>query len=159
MSSLQQQQQHSVKVLNDQTNNWLLQQQNQIINWNGGYYNGQEQEEQENNNNNNRHLNYQTSLFTTQKLNNSTTKLSYTPYQLELLNSIYNDMKYPNSVQKTLIAKLIGITRDQVKVFLFLFLFLYLFISTINRFGFKIEDVKIQSIHNMELEEIIKKVV
>jgi cell division septal protein FtsQ len=68
-------------------------------------------------------------------------------------------MKYPNSVQKTLIAKLIGITRDQVKVFLFLFLFLYLFISTINRFGFKIEDVKIQSIHNMELEEIIKKVV
>ena len=159
MSSLQQ---HSVKVLNDQTNNWLLQQQNQIINWNGGYYNGQEQEEQENNNNNNnnnRHLNYQTSLFTTQKLNNSTTKLSYTPYQLELLNSIYNDMKYPNSVQKTLIAKLIGITRDQVKVFLFLFYIIYLFISTINRFGFKIEDVKIQLIHNMELEEIIKKVV
>ena len=64
----------------------------------------------------NKHLNYQTSVFTTQKLSNSTSKLSYTPYQLELLNSIYKDMKYPNSVQKTLIAKLIGITRDQVKV-------------------------------------------
>ena len=65
----------------------------------------------------NKHLSsYQTTLFTTQKLNNSTAKLSYTPYQLELLNSIYKDMKYPNSVQKTLIAKLIGITRDQVKV-------------------------------------------
>lgn len=66
---------------------------------------------------NNKHLtNYQTTIFTTQKMNNSTTKLSYTPYQLELLNSIYTDMKYPNSVQKTLVAKLIGITRDQVKV-------------------------------------------
>lgn len=54
--------------------------------------------------------------FTTQKLSSSTTKLSYTPYQLELLNSIYDDMKYPNSVQKTLIAKRIGITRDQVKI-------------------------------------------
>jgi hypothetical protein len=58
--------------------------------------------------------NFQT--FTTQKLSNATTKLSYTPYQLELLNSIYKDMKYPNSVQKTLVAKRIGITRDQVKV-------------------------------------------
>jgi hypothetical protein len=58
--------------------------------------------------------NYQT--FTTQKMSNATTKLSYTPYQLELLNSIYKDMKYPNSVQKTLVAKRIGITRDQVKV-------------------------------------------
>jgi hypothetical protein len=55
--------------------------------------------------------------FTTQKIQNTTTaKLSYTVYQLELLNAIYIDMKYPNSVQKTLIAKLIGITRDQVKV-------------------------------------------
>lgn len=61
------------------------------------------------------HLNYP-AYFTTQKLTNSATKLSYTPYQLELLNSIYMDMKYPNSVQKTLIAKCIGITRDQVKV-------------------------------------------
>ncbi len=58
--------------------------------------------------------NFQT--FTTQKMSSATTKLSYTPYQLELLNSIYKDMKYPNSVQKTLVAKRIGITRDQVKV-------------------------------------------
>jgi hypothetical protein len=73
---------------------------------------------------NNKHLtNYQTTVFTTQKMNNSTTKLSYTPYQLELLNSIYTDMKYPNSVQKTLVAKLIGITRDQVKVCLRFILF------------------------------------
>lgn len=54
--------------------------------------------------------------FTTQKIVNNTAKLSYTVYQLELLNAIYIDMKYPNSVQKTLIAKLIGITRDQVKI-------------------------------------------
>lgn len=54
--------------------------------------------------------------FTTQKIANNTSKLSYTVYQLELLNAIYCDMKYPNSVQKTLIAKLIGITRDQVKI-------------------------------------------
>ncbi|RNA24447.1 homeobox Hox-A2-like [Brachionus plicatilis] len=55
-------------------------------------------------------------FFTTQKMSNNTSKLSYTVYQLELLNAIYSDMKYPNSVQKTLIAKLIGITRDQVKI-------------------------------------------
>ena len=138
-------QHHSTKVLNDQTNNnWLLQNNNNHHNWNIGYNQndyyteqqpGQQEteteepddEEQENNgNNNNKHLNYQTSLFTTQKLNNSSTKLSYTPYQLELLNSIYNDMKYPNSVQKTLIAKLIGITRDQVKVLIIYFIFLLL---------------------------------
>lgn len=55
-------------------------------------------------------------FFTTQKIANNTSKLSYTVYQLELLNAIYSNMKYPNSVQKTLIAKLIGITRDQVKI-------------------------------------------
>ncbi len=54
--------------------------------------------------------------FTTQKIASNTSKLSYTTYQLQLLNAIYIDMKYPNSVQKTLIAKLIGITRDQVKI-------------------------------------------
>jgi hypothetical protein len=75
--------------------------------------------------NNNDESNQSTSLnnnnnipayFTTQKMSNNTVKLSYTAYQLELLNAIYTDMKYPNSVQKTLVAKLIGITRDQVKV-------------------------------------------
>ena len=55
--------------------------------------------------------------FTTQKIaQTAAAKLSYTVYQLELLNAIYTDMKYPNSVQKTLIGKLIGITRDQVKI-------------------------------------------
>jgi hypothetical protein len=54
--------------------------------------------------------------FTTQKIVNNTTKLSYTVYQLEILNDIYKEMKYPNSVQKTMIANIIGITRDQVKV-------------------------------------------
>jgi hypothetical protein len=54
--------------------------------------------------------------FTTQKIVNSTAKLSYTVYQLQVLNVIYNKMKYPNSEQKTLIAQFIGITREQVKV-------------------------------------------
>ena len=39
-----------------------------------------------------------------------------TMYQLELLNAIYAKWKYPNSVQKTDIGRLIGITRDQVKI-------------------------------------------
>jgi hypothetical protein len=55
-----------------------------------------------------------------QKIQNNTTKLSYTIAQLELLNSIYETMKYPNSVQKTMISKIIGITRDQVKVNIFI---------------------------------------
>ena len=61
-------------------------------------------------------INLVPAYFTTQKIVTQTTKLSYTVYQLELLNAIYTDMKYPNSVQKTLIGKLIGITRDQVKI-------------------------------------------
>ncbi|XP_071081467.1 homeobox protein NOBOX-like [Haliotis cracherodii] len=43
-------------------------------------------------------------------------RLSYTRYQLELLNAIYSRVKYPNSTQKQLIAKRVGITRDQVKI-------------------------------------------
>lgn len=54
--------------------------------------------------------------FTTQKIVNNTTKLSYTNYQLGILNVIYKEMTYPNSVQKTLIANIVGITRDQVKI-------------------------------------------
>jgi hypothetical protein len=55
--------------------------------------------------------------FTMQKMPlSSSTKLSYTTFQLELLESIYETMKYPNSVQKTLVAKYVGITRDQVKI-------------------------------------------
>lgn len=43
-------------------------------------------------------------------------RLSYTRYQLELLNGIYQEVRYPNTVQKQLIAKRVGITREQVKV-------------------------------------------
>ncbi|KAL3873556.1 hypothetical protein ACJMK2_036655 [Sinanodonta woodiana] len=43
-------------------------------------------------------------------------RLSYTRYQLQLLNGIYNQVRYPNSIQKQLIAKRVGITREQVKV-------------------------------------------
>ena len=43
-------------------------------------------------------------------------RFSYTRYQLELLNTIYMEVRYPNSMQKQLIAKRVGITRDQVKV-------------------------------------------
>lgn len=43
-------------------------------------------------------------------------RLSYTRYQLELLNGIYEEVRYPNSTQKQLIAKRVGITREQVKV-------------------------------------------
>ena len=70
----------------------------------------------ENNTSGSSNLNNIPAYFTTQKVVSNTVKLSYTAYQLELLNAIYTDMKYPNSVQKTLVAKLIGITRDQVKV-------------------------------------------
>ncbi|KAL4237982.1 sequence-specific DNA binding [Mactra antiquata] len=43
-------------------------------------------------------------------------RLSYTRYQLELLNGIYEEVRYPNSTQKQLIAKRVGITREQVKI-------------------------------------------
>lgn len=51
-----------------------------------------------------------------QKAQNNAVKLCYKIDQLELLNAIYNEMKYPNSVQKTMIANIIGITREQTKV-------------------------------------------
>ncbi|BFZ07966.1 hypothetical protein BsWGS_11005 [Bradybaena similaris] len=43
-------------------------------------------------------------------------RLSYTRHQLEMLNGIYEEVRYPNSTQKQLIAKRIGITREQVKI-------------------------------------------
>ncbi|ESO82944.1 hypothetical protein LOTGIDRAFT_169764 [Lottia gigantea] len=43
-------------------------------------------------------------------------RLSYTRYQLELLSGIYEKVRYPNSTQKQLIAKRVGITREQVKI-------------------------------------------
>jgi hypothetical protein len=48
--------------------------------------------------------------------NNTVVKLCYKMDQLELLNAIYSEMKYPNSVQKTMIANIIGISREQTKV-------------------------------------------
>lgn len=43
-------------------------------------------------------------------------KLSYTPFQLELLNMIYLKWKHPKAEQKTFIAKCVGITRKQTMV-------------------------------------------
>ncbi|KAH9519612.1 hypothetical protein Btru_003136 [Bulinus truncatus] len=43
-------------------------------------------------------------------------RLSYTRYQLALLNGIYQEVRYPNGTQKQLIAKRVGITREQVKI-------------------------------------------
>ena len=50
-------------------------------------------------------------------------RFSYTRYQLELLTAIFVHVRYPNSIQKQLIAKRVGITRDQVKVRTYLKLF------------------------------------
>lgn len=55
-------------------------------------------------------------FFTTQKAPINKDKLKYTPYQLELLNAIYMEIDYPNCNQKTLIAQVIGIKREQLKV-------------------------------------------
>ncbi|CAH1792335.1 unnamed protein product [Owenia fusiformis] len=43
-------------------------------------------------------------------------RLSYTRYQLELMVGIYKEVDYPNKVQKHLIAKRVGISKDQVKI-------------------------------------------
>ncbi|KAL8589731.1 hypothetical protein ACOMHN_027239 [Nucella lapillus] len=43
-------------------------------------------------------------------------RLSYTPFQLDMLNSIFGVIRYPNGAQKAKIAKRMGITREQVKV-------------------------------------------
>ena len=57
-------------------------------------------------------------VTTTQKDPNITTeKLCYTIEQLDLLNAIYNEIRYPNSVQKTMIANIIGINREQTKAY------------------------------------------
>lgn len=59
----------------------------------------------------------------TQKAQNTTTeKLCYTIEQLDLLNAIYNEIRYPNSVQKTMIANIIGINREQTKAYLIILL-------------------------------------
>lgn len=61
-------------------------------------------------------------VTTTQKAPNTTTeKLCYTIEQLDLLNAIYNEIRYPNSVQKTMIANIIGINREQTKAYLIIF--------------------------------------
>lgn len=84
-------------------------------------------------------------FITNQKSQNNTAKLCYKIDQLELLNAIYNEMKYPNSVQKTMIANIIGITREQTKVYLFKqadFEDVNLNIGFKNRYGSKIDDEK-----------------
>jgi hypothetical protein len=43
-------------------------------------------------------------------------RANYTRHQLIMLNEIFKEHKYPNSLQKTLIAKYIGVSRDQIRV-------------------------------------------
>lgn len=43
-------------------------------------------------------------------------RFSYTRYQLDLLNGIFDHIRYPNSIQKEIIARRVGITSVQVKV-------------------------------------------
>lgn len=43
-------------------------------------------------------------------------RANYTRHQLIMLNEIFKKHKYPNSVQKTLIAKYIGVSRDQIRI-------------------------------------------
>ena len=43
-------------------------------------------------------------------------RANYTRHQLVMLNEIFKEHKYPNSLQKTLIAKYIGVSRDQIRI-------------------------------------------
>ena len=43
-------------------------------------------------------------------------RANYTRHQLVMLNEIFQQHKYPNSLQKTLIAKYIGVSRDQIRI-------------------------------------------
>jgi hypothetical protein len=43
-------------------------------------------------------------------------RANYTRHQLVMLNEIFKKHKYPNSLQKTLIAKYIGVSRDQIRI-------------------------------------------
>ena len=43
-------------------------------------------------------------------------RANYTRHQLIMLNEIFREHKYPNSLQKTLIAKHIGVSRDQIRI-------------------------------------------
>ncbi len=43
-------------------------------------------------------------------------RANYTRHQLIMLNEIFKKHTYPNSLQKTLIAKYIGVSRDQIRI-------------------------------------------
>ncbi|CAF1268712.1 unnamed protein product [Adineta ricciae] len=43
-------------------------------------------------------------------------RANYTRHQLVMLNEIFKKHKYPNSLQKTLIAQYIGVSRDQIRI-------------------------------------------
>lgn len=43
-------------------------------------------------------------------------RANYTRHQLVMLNELYKKLPYPNSLQKTLIAKHIGVSRDQIRI-------------------------------------------
>lgn len=64
---------------------------------------------------------YSSDEFLIQSSSSSTMMLpqnraNYTRHQLVMLNEIFKKHKYPNSVQKTLIAKYIGVSRDQIRI-------------------------------------------
>lgn len=68
---------------------------------------------------NHRSLEIRIPEFTSNSAKNSINnpKLSYTPFQLELLNMIYSKWKHPKAEQKTFIAQCVGITRKQTMVY------------------------------------------
>lgn len=43
-------------------------------------------------------------------------RANYTRHQLVMLNELYKKLPYPNSLQKTLVAKYIGVSRDQIRI-------------------------------------------
>lgn len=135
---------------NNKYNYYQQQQQHQFTNYSSSYElkldnnnhhqgeednddDGGEEEKNENNSNSNEtvalnQMNNLPTYLNTQKIVSNSSKLNYRDDQLILLNSIYIEFKYPNSVQKTIIAKRIGITRDQIKVIEIFFFFSFFFI-------------------------------
>lgn len=73
---------------------------------------------------------------------NQPNRLQYTNRQRWLLNEIFENVPYPNSVQKNVIADRIGATREQIRMFSFFHKFLFSRKRILlKEYGFKIVDV------------------
>lgn len=74
---------------------------------------------------------------------NQPNRLQYTNRQRWLLNEIFENVPYPNSVQKNVIADRIGATREQIRMFSFFFIKIFFSRKRIllKEYGFKIVDV------------------